>query len=171
MPPPTLTRVPQSVELLLEQLEAETGAMHRARRAAEAHDLARLRLEAALDALAPALRRHEAEAMRRRIRACRVEADRILRPRAAGAQTALMDLLAGWARPSITVAEVQNTLIAQGFSPKRTYAASALANLERQSVVRKTGRGAYAVNRTHADIVRRRLAALEDAMDWEAGAG
>lgn len=148
--------------LLLARLEAETAALARLRGEMERAELSRRRIEAALDALAPALPPERARDAAARMAACRkgprAEAQR------PAPHAAILDMLAQREPPRVTVGDVQEALLAQGFALFRTYAAKALTRLAAHGVVRKTARGRYRVNRTHPEIVALRLRALEDAL-------
>ncbi len=146
---------------LLAQIEADAEALTALRRQTEARTLSRLRAEAALEALAPALPRAEADAALARLSAARREADALALRRASTAHAGLVELLAAWDKPLISVAEAQGTLEAQGLVQTRAYASGALKALCARGYVAKAARGLYRINRMHPDMVGLRLSALE----------
>ena len=154
---------------LLSQMETDAERLTRLKREAERLELALARRRAALDALAPALPAPLRAEVARRAAALGREADRLTTRRAATAHRALVELLAAWERPIITVAEAQACLQAQGHATgARTYASGALAALQSKGHVAKAGRAVYRINRAHPEMVALRLEALEREMEaWE----
>ncbi|SEA30958.1 hypothetical protein [Rubrimonas cliftonensis] len=159
--PDAAARISESAELMLAQVEEETARIARLKRQAEAAELARHRLEAALESLAPALPKPQADALRRRLLAARRGERAPMAARAEAPLAAIMELLANWERRVIAVADAQDHVLDRGFAMKRTYAAQVLQRLAAQGLVAKTGRGRYRIIRTHPDLVALRLAALE----------
>jgi len=149
---------------LLTDLEAEARRMAALRRALETARAARGRVEAALEALLPALSPPMAAEARRGLTAARREAEAVEARRRDGPQAALLDLLALTDRPTVGVGEAQDWLEAQGLDIRRTYAAGALHHLAGLGVVHRVRRGKYRINRTHPDLVALRLRALEADM-------
>jgi hypothetical protein len=157
---------------LLSQMETDAARLVRLKREAERLELALARRQAALDALAPTLPDALRAEVARRAGALRREADRLATRRASTAHQALVELVAAWERPIITVAEAQACLEAQGHATgARTYASGTLAALQSKGYVAKAGRAVYRINRGHPDIAALRLAALEREMaGWDGDA-
>jgi hypothetical protein len=154
----------QGAAILLGQMEAETARILPLRRETEAAELARLRLEAALEALSPALPREAADALRARLRAARKQTDGPQTAKADGPYGAIMGLLAAWERPVVEVRDAQQHVLDCGYAMKRTYAAQVLKRMTGKGLVQKVAHGQYRIVRTHPELVALRLAALEAAL-------
>lgn len=145
-PPQTSPSLADGVALPLARLDAESAALAEHAARMERAELALQRIEAALDALLPAL------------------GSEARRPIAAP-QAAALAFLAAREPPRLAVADQQKALRAQGHALARTYASKLLKKLEALGVVAKAGHGRYRVNRAHPDILRRRVDLIDSRLD------